>query len=82
MTTSDLIASLGVTILLVGYFLSLFKIIHQESTTYGILNIAGAGLAGYASILIGFMPFVVLESAWVVVAIIGLMKKRTIAERQ
>ncbi len=77
MTTSDIIASLGVTILLVGYFLSLFKIIHQESKTYGILNILGAGLAGYASILIGFMPFVVLESAWVLVAIFGLFRNRT-----
>lgn len=77
MTTSDIIASLGVTILLVGYFLSLFKIIHQESTTYGILNIVGAGLAGYASILIGFMPFVVLESVWVLVAFIGLIRNRS-----
>jgi hypothetical protein len=76
MTTSDLIASLGVTILLVGYFLSLFKIIHQESTTYALLNIAGAGLAGYASILIGFIPFVVLEGAWVLVAIFGLVRNR------
>jgi hypothetical protein len=76
MTTSDLIASLGVTILLVAYFLSLFKIIHQESTTYGLLNIAGAGLAGYASALIGFIPFVVLETVWVAVAIIGMARNR------
>lgn len=75
MTTSDFIASLGVTILLVGYFLSLFKIIRQESMLYGILNITGAGLTGYASALIGFIPFVVLESVWVIVATIGLMKK-------
>lgn len=76
MNTSDLIASAGVTILLVAYFLSLFKIIHQESKIYGLMNIAGAGLAGYASYLIGFVPFIVLESAWVLVAVIGLFRNR------
>ena len=76
MSTSDIIASLGVTILLIAYFLTLFKILHQESRTYGILNVAGAGLAGYASYLIGFVPFIVLESAWVLVALIGLVRNR------
>ena len=47
------------------------KIIHL---LYIIMNIFGAGLAGYFAILIGFIPFVVLEGAWVIVAIIGLIK--------
>jgi hypothetical protein len=35
---------------------------------YTALNFVGAALAGYSSRLIGFMPFVVLEGVWALVA--------------
>jgi hypothetical protein len=36
----------------------------RPSYPYTALNFAGASLAGFASYLIGFMPFVVLEGTW------------------
>ncbi len=69
-----IVGSLGVCLLLLAFFLNLFKILMQDTKTYTILNIIGAGLSCYASILIGFLPFVILEGAWAIVAIAGLVK--------
>ena len=77
MKTSDMIGSIGVTLLLIAYFMSLFKLLRQESRAYGILNVAGAGLACYASLMIGFIPFVILEGTWAVVALIGMFRKQS-----
>ncbi len=74
-TLSSLVGFLGVGLLLVAFFLNLFKILNQNSEIYILLNIFGAGLACYASILIGFIPFVILEGTWVVVAMVGLIKQ-------
>ena len=74
MNTSTLIGSIGVGLLLIAFLLSLFKFIEQESITYSLLNIIGAALAGYASWLIDYMPFVVLEGTWCLVAVVGLVR--------
>ena len=74
MDTSTIIGSTGVSLLLIAFLLSLFKIIEQESVVYSLLNIVGAALAGYASWLIDYMPFVVLEGTWCLVAIAGLVR--------
>lgn len=74
MNASDLIATLGVSLLLLAYFLQVFKIISAQGTLYGLLNFIGAAVAGYASWRIGFIPFVVLELVWAAVALVGLMK--------
>ena len=41
MSLSTIIGSLGVTLLLVAFFLNLFKFISQESSLYILLNIIG-----------------------------------------
>ena len=74
MSVSTIIGSVGVSLLLIAFLLSLFKVISQESITYSLLNIIGAALAGYASWLIDYMPFVVLEGTWCLVAIAGLVR--------
>lgn len=74
MQTSDIIATIGVSILLIAFFLQALKIIKTESTTYCLLNLTGAAIAGYASWLISFVPFVILETVWCVVALYSLIK--------
>ncbi|HIH86808.1 MAG TPA: hypothetical protein HA304_02780 [Methanosarcinales archaeon] len=69
-----IVGSIGVSLLLLAFFLNLFKILMQDYKIYVIMNILGAGLACYASILIGFIPFVILEGTWAIVAVIGLIK--------
>ena len=74
MKTSDIIASVGVIILLIGFMLNLFKKISPESKAYALMNFVGAGMCGYSSYLISFWPFVILESIWAFVALISLFK--------
>lgn len=74
MNTSDLIATFGVSLLLIAFFLQSIKLIKTESYTYCLLNLFGAAIAGYASWLISFIPFVILESAWCGVALFGILK--------
>ena len=74
MKTSDIIASVGVIILLIGFMLNLFKKIQPESKAYALMNFIGAGLCGYSSYLISFWPFVILEGIWAFVALLSLFK--------
>jgi hypothetical protein len=73
---SSLVGSLGVILLLIAFFLNIFKFISQESRLYILLNVLGAGISCYASFLIRFFPFVILEATWCLVAIVALIKNR------
>ena len=71
---SEALGTVGVTLLLIGFFLNLFGLTRRQSLNYLILNLVGGGLACYASFLIEFFPFVLLEGTWTVVALLGLVK--------
>ena len=58
---NDIVGFTGVFILLVAYFLHLFKII-------------GAALACLASVLIHYTPFIILEALWALVSLISIFK--------
>ena len=77
MEFNDLIGTVGVGLILLAYFLSTFKLLSSTSTLFFLLNIVVAGLACYASWLIKYWPFVILEAVWCLVSIVGLIKKRT-----
>lgn len=74
MSIADIIATIGIGILLIAFILNTRNIIAADKKTYNILNIIGAGLCGYSSYLISFYPFVVLEAVWVIVAALTLFK--------
>lgn len=73
-TLADIIGSFGVTLLLLAFFLSLFKKIPATGALYILLNIIGGSLACAASAMIHYYPFVVLEGAWALVSVIALVK--------
>jgi hypothetical protein len=75
MTFSSIVGTMGVTLLLAAFFLNLFGFIGRGKL-YIFLNIIGAGLSCYASVLIRFWPFVVLEGCWVLVSALGLVGKK------
>ena len=75
MSPETLIGSLGVALLLLAFLLNLVRVLSTESYPYTALNFAGASLAGYASYLIGFVPFVILEGTWAVVAAVALVRR-------
>ncbi len=74
-SSATLLGFLGVTLLLLAFFLNLFKFLSSDGYTYITLNCVGGLLACYSSYLIGFMPFVVLEGTWALVAAIALISK-------
>lgn len=75
MGLSDWLATLGVTLLLLAFALNVAKKLNSASKFYLLLNVLGAGLAGVSSYMIGFWPFVVLETVWVIASLIPLLKK-------
>jgi hypothetical protein len=78
MTYSSIVGTVGVALLLAAFFLNLFGIIRQGKL-YIFLNIIGAGLSCYASVLIRYWPFVVLEACWVLVSFAGLVGKKKVS---
>ncbi len=80
LTFPELVGSVGVFLLLVAFFLNLFGRIRHTARSYQLMNAVGAGLSCYASYLIGFAPFVLLEGTWSVVAVVALVG-RTIGAR-
>ena len=74
MSSAELIGFIGVTLLLVAFFLNLFGRLRAESYPYVVLNLVGASLSCLSSVLIDFVPFVILEGTWAAVAAIGLVR--------
>ena len=72
----SLIASLGVGILLSAFFANSLDLLRSDSLSYQLANVFGAGIAAYASYLIEFVPFVVLEGVWCLVALVALIRSR------
>lgn len=79
----DWIGFSGVMLLLAAYFLASFKIIKAGGLAYILLNCAGAAIAATAAVLLHYIPFIVLEGAWFIIAVVSLFKlKRGSAEHQ
>ena len=74
MTVSESLGSLGVGLLLIAFFLISTGRLARQSAAYQLLNLVGATLACIASWMIGFLPFVVLEGAWALVAAAALAR--------
>lgn len=74
MSMGEWIGSAGVALLLMAFALNLLGRLGHASRVYQSMNAVGAGLACYASFLIGFFPFVVLEGSWCAVALIFLAR--------
>ena len=71
------IGMVGVGLLLFAFFLNLFKFLRSDGYAYMFLNFAGGTIACYSSYLIDFMPFVVLEGTWAIVAAIAIGRRLT-----
>jgi hypothetical protein len=74
MNYNDIIGTVGVGLILMAFFLNTARLIENNGKLYYVLNAIGAALACYASFLINYMPFVILEGTWALVSIYGLMK--------
>ena len=74
MIFNDIVGSIGVGLILIAYYLNTASLITRNGKLFYVLNIIGAAIACYASWLIDYWPFIVLEGMWTLVSIYGLMK--------
>ena len=74
MLYNDIIGTIGVGLILIAYFLNIFSLIEKDGKLYFTMNIFGASLACYASLLINYKPFIILEGTWAIVSIFGFLK--------
>lgn len=73
MNITDWIGFIGVTILLVAFFLNLRNVIEKDSLAYILMNLVGAAIACAASVLLNYIPFIILEGCWTLVSLYGLI---------
>ena len=69
---TDWTGAIGVTLLLVAFLLNLVGRISRDGVAYLLLNVVGAGLACLASVLLRYLPFIILEGCWTLVSAVGL----------
>jgi hypothetical protein len=74
MNYENIIGVIGVALILMAFFLHTARFIENNGKLYYVMNIFGAALACYASYLIAYLPFVILEGVWTLVSIYGLMR--------
>ncbi len=74
MKFEDLIAGIGVLLILLAFLLQTFRILESSSRAYLLMNLVGSGLACYGSYLINSVPFMILEGVWCFVSLIGLWR--------
>lgn len=74
MSTADMVGFTGVSLILIAFILNLTNIISTKNIWYILMNFVGAGLACYASILLKYVPFIILEATWTMVSLWALIK--------
>lgn len=74
MTYTDIVSTIGVSLILLAFFLNTFKYISDNGKLYFVLNIIGGAFACYGSVLLNSLPFIILEGTWSIVALLGLIK--------
>ncbi|WP_396210856.1 hypothetical protein [Flavobacterium sp.] len=74
MSYNDIVGTIGVGIILIAYFMNIFSFIKKDGVLFYVMNIMGASIACYASILINYLPFIILEATWAMVSVFGLVK--------
>lgn len=68
-----LIGSAGVSLLLIAFGLNLFRLLSERSRFYLAMNFAGAAMACWYAWQGEVIPFVILEGAWGLVALVRLL---------
>ena len=48
--------------------------LEKDGKLYFLMNIFGASLACYASLLVNYKPFIILEGTWAIVSIFGFFR--------
>lgn len=74
MNKIDWIGFIGVFQILLAYILNLTGKLDKVSLTFILLNLIGASMACLASILMNYLPFIILEGVWAFASFVALVK--------
>lgn len=74
MNLTDWIGSIGVFMILLAFVLNLFGKLDNKQIAFIILNFLGALLACIASIMMNYLPFIILEAVWTFASFIAMIK--------
>ena len=74
MDAANLIGFIGVALLLAAFLLNVMRLMSADGYPYAGLNFVGAALACYSSWRIAFIPFVILEGVWALVAAFAIVR--------
>lgn len=74
MNTIDWIGSIGVFLILLAFILNISGKLKSSDLLFILLNLIGATLACLASVLLNYLPFIILEGAWSLVSLISLLR--------
>ena len=72
----DWIGFIGVFQILLAYILNVFDKLDNKDLVFILLNLIGAAMACLASILMKYIPFIILEGVWTIVSFISLVNRK------
>ena len=75
MNSIDWIGFIGVFQILLAYILNVTGKLKSKDVLFIVLNLTGASMACLASILLNYLPFIILEGVWAFVSLMALLKK-------
>jgi nucleoside recognition membrane protein YjiH len=74
MNIVDWLGFIGVFQILLAYILNILGKLEKRDLSFILLNLIGAGMACTASVLMEYLPFIILEGVWTLVSLIALLK--------
>ena len=82
MSLVDWIGFIGVFQILLAFLLSITGKLKTTDLWYLLLNLVGAAMACLASVLMEYVPFIILEGVWTIASLVALLKfkRKTIAQ--
>lgn len=73
MTLADWVGFIGVFQILLAYVLQVTGKVEKDDLAFILLNLIGASLACLASVLVNYIPFIILEAVWALVSFVALV---------
>ena len=74
MNTYDWLGSFGLVLILLAFSGNTFRLLTSRSRLFYALNAIGATMACLGAYINAYWSFAVLEAAWLLVSLIGLVK--------
>ena len=72
----DVFGAIGLSLLLLAFFLNVMNKIRRNSHSYHIINFFGGLILAIYGMIINAIIFMILNSFWALVALLGIIEKK------